>query len=204
MSICTISGLKKVIICQSYRTPADVLRDMTNRGICFAVNCGSSFPQASSPEICFFLSGYIISFMSRTPTPPGDLERGNINGAGMCHSFSNLSLLILQMCTVDGHDRLNQPPAQPTQDGPPQSPQGNINHGDINYGDSSWPLYAIYSKIVQEEDNKIAENHQKSADGILIFVSPRVAHPFLCTSIKYRPVYSLPPLPRCLQSQFQT
>jgi hypothetical protein len=30
----------------------------------------------------------------------------------------------------------------------------------------------MYSKIVQEEDNKSAENHQKSADGILIFVSP--------------------------------
>jgi hypothetical protein len=54
---------------------------------------------------------------------------------------------------------------------------------DTNHGDSSWPLYAMYSKIVQEEDNKIAKLHQKSADGILIFVSPRVTPLFLRTSI---------------------
>jgi hypothetical protein len=108
------------------------------------------------------------------------------------------------MCTVDGQGRLNQSQRQPTPDEPPQSPQGSISYDDIDYGDSSWPLYAMYSKIVQEEDNKIAENHQKSADGVLIFVSPRVARPFLRASIKHRLVYSLPPSLHCLQSQSQT
>ena len=101
------------------------------------------------------------------------------------------------MCTVDGQRGLNQPLRPPT--GLLQQPQR-----DINYGDSSWPLYAMYSKIVQEEDNKVAENHQKSADGILVFVSPRIARPFLSASIKYRLVYSLPPSQHCLRSQSQT
>ena len=113
----------------------------------------------------------------------------------VCVSFSHLSLLILRTCTVDRQGRLNQPLRTPS----PQPSQRNIN-----YGDSSWPLYAMYSEIVQEEDNKIAENHQKSADGILVFVSPCVARPFLRTSIKHRLVYSLPPSQHCLRSQSQT
>ena len=45
--------------------------------------------------------------------------------------------------------------------------------------DSSWPLYAMYSKIAQEEDNNDAERRQKDADGILVFVSPHVTSPLL-------------------------
>jgi hypothetical protein len=70
--------------------------------------------------------------------------------------------------------------------GQPQSTPDELPQSstiDTNYGDSSWPLYAMYSKIVQEEDNKIAKLHEKSADGILIFVSPRVSRLFLHTSI---------------------
>lgn len=32
----------------------------------------------------------------------------------------------------------------------------------------------MYSEMAQEEDNKMTERWQKDADGILIFVSPRV------------------------------
>ena len=32
----------------------------------------------------------------------------------------------------------------------------------------------MYSKIAEEEDNKVAERWQKDADGLLIFVSPHV------------------------------
>ena len=46
--------------------------------------------------------------------------------------------------------------------------------GESNFGDRSWPLFTIYSKATQEEDNKMTERWQKDADGILIFVSPRV------------------------------
>ena len=46
--------------------------------------------------------------------------------------------------------------------------------GGSNFGDSSWPLFTIYSKAAEEEDNKMVEQWQKNAEGILIFVSPRV------------------------------
>ena len=37
--------------------------------------------------------------------------------------------------------------------------------------DSSGPLFSIYSKIVEEDDNKRAERQQKDAEGIVLFVS---------------------------------
>ena len=33
-------------------------------------------------------------------------------------------------------------------------------------------LFTIYSKIAEEEDNKMAERWQKDADGIIIFMRP--------------------------------
>jgi hypothetical protein len=52
---------------------------------------------------------------------------------------------------------------------------------ESNFGDSSGPLFSIYSKAADDEDNKMVERWQKDADGILIFVSPRVAiHAALC------------------------
>ena len=46
--------------------------------------------------------------------------------------------------------------------------------GESNFGDSSGPLFSIYTKAADDEDNKMVERWQKDADGILIFVSPRV------------------------------
>jgi hypothetical protein len=66
------------------------------------------------------------------------------------------------MCTVDS--RPIQPQSMPNQ-------QRQSSHEKINYGDSSWPLYTMYSKTAEEEDNSIADFRQKSTDGILIFVS---------------------------------
>jgi hypothetical protein len=45
---------------------------------------------------------------------------------------------------------------------------------ESNFGDSSGPLFTIYSKAAEEEDNKMVERWQKDADGILIFVSSYV------------------------------
>ena len=53
---------------------------------------------------------------------------------------------------------------QPTPDPPSQ--------GESRFGDSSGPLFSIYSKAAEEEDNMMVERWQKDADGILIFVSP--------------------------------
>jgi hypothetical protein len=54
----------------------------------------------------------------------------------------------------------------------PTSNQGA--EGESNFGDSSGPLFSIYSKAAEDEDNKMVESWQKDAEGILIFVSPRV------------------------------
>jgi len=78
---------------------------------------------------------------------------------------------------------------------PPQSSQGEMNHGD-----GSWPLYAMYSNIAQEEDSKVAQHNQQAADGILIFVSPHITSLLLHTSLgRHSLVYSPPLLPHCLR-----
>jgi hypothetical protein len=46
--------------------------------------------------------------------------------------------------------------------------------GESDFLDSSGKLFSMYLKIVEAEDNKMAERWQKDADVILIFVSPRV------------------------------
>jgi len=46
--------------------------------------------------------------------------------------------------------------------------------GQSNLDASSRPIFSMYSEMAQEEDNKMTERWQKDADGILIFVSPRV------------------------------
>jgi hypothetical protein len=62
-----------------------------------------------------------------------------------------------------------QPPGQlasaPNQQSQPS--QGS------NFGDSSGPIFSMYSKAAEEEDKNMADRWQKDADGILIFVSPR-------------------------------
>jgi hypothetical protein len=63
---------------------------------------------------------------------------------------------------TDGHrDHPKSTPNQPLQ-------------GESNFGDSSGPLFSIYSKVAEDEDNKVVERWQKDADGILFFVSPCV------------------------------
>jgi hypothetical protein len=48
------------------------------------------------------------------------------------------------------------------------------SQGESNFGDSSGPLFSMYSKAAEEEDSKMAESWQKDADGILFFVSRHV------------------------------
>ncbi|KAF8494101.1 hypothetical protein F5888DRAFT_670440 [Russula emetica] len=52
--------------------------------------------------------------------------------------------------TVDGHrDRLSK--------------------RELDYGDSSWPLYSMYSKIAEQDDNMLAERCQKDTTGTMVF-----------------------------------
>ena len=46
--------------------------------------------------------------------------------------------------------------------------------GESSFGDSSGPLFSIYSRAAEEEDNRMDMRWQRDADGILIFVSPHV------------------------------
>jgi len=125
-----------------------------------------------------------------------DLERGNDDTSMFSTRRSAMTSLSSRICVVDGHS--DQP--QPIQDLPLQPHQG-----EINYGDRSWPLYAMYSKVTQEEDNKLAERWQKALDGLLVFVSPHVTPQFLHTSIgNHRLAYSLPLSLHCSQSQSRT
>jgi Family of unknown function (DUF6535) len=39
------------------------------------------------------------------------------------------------------------------------------------HADGSAPLFNMYLRMAEEEDDKMAERWQKNADGILIFVS---------------------------------
>ncbi|SRR5260221_511408 len=101
--------------------------------------------------------------------------------------------------TVNDHPDQSQPIQFP------QSPPLQPYQGEINHGDRSSPLYAMYSKVTQEEDNKMADRFQKAADGLLVFVSPHFTAPFLHTSIgNRRVVYSLPLSLHYLQSQSRT
>ena len=55
--------------------------------------------------------------------------------------------------------------------GHPHSTPHQPSQVESRFGDSSGPLFSIYSKAAEEEDNKMVERWQKDADGILIFVS---------------------------------
>ncbi len=44
------------------------------------------------------------------------------------------------------------------------------------FGDSSGPLFSMYSKIAEKDDRTMVERWQKDADGVIIFVSPPVTY----------------------------
>ena len=56
-----------------------------------------------------------------------------------------------------------------------RSASNQPSHAGSNFGDGSEPLFSTYSKTAEKEDNKVVERWQRDAQGILIFVSLRVA-----------------------------
>jgi hypothetical protein len=64
------------------------------------------------------------------------------------------------MCIIDG-GQTRSAPNQPSQ-------------GEFIFGDSSGPLFSLYSKATEKEDKKMVKRWQKYADGVFIFVSPCV------------------------------
>jgi hypothetical protein len=81
-------------------------------------------------------------------------------------------------------------------DGLLHGPRSGINQSpfeEYNFEDSSEPLFSMYSKIGEEEDNKMVERWQKDAEENFLFVSP--LSPFMQTHLEQecnRRVYFLP------------
>jgi hypothetical protein len=61
--------------------------------------------------------------------------------------------------------------ATPCTGGIPQSAVNQASQGNSNFSDGSGPLFNMYVKMAEEEDNKMTQRWQKDADGILVFVS---------------------------------
>jgi hypothetical protein len=87
-----------------------------------------------------------------------DPESGPLPGMLSTMQFISLDL---SACTVDGH--LEQPP----------SPSNQSFHGETKFDDSSGPLFTLYSRITEKEDNTMVQRWQKDAEGIIIFVRQR-------------------------------
>jgi hypothetical protein len=106
--------------------------------------------------------------MSQIQGRQTDPERGdNIQAVTGTSSISTPCLRGFTAFKGDGHDLHKQPwPASDL----PLWPQ----QGDSNFGDSSGPIFSMYSKLSKEEDDALVDRWQKDADGILIFVSPSV------------------------------
>jgi hypothetical protein len=64
-------------------------------------------------------------------------------------------------CTID------LPPSPPH----PEEKQGQDH--DPEFADTSAPLFVMYHRMTEDEDNQLADRWQKDAKGIIIFVSPQ-------------------------------
>src|SRR5580692_2395981 len=77
--------------------------------------------------------------------------------------------LISQTCIIYADGQPGQPPST-------QNQQSQPSRGGSDFGDSSGPLFSMYSKIAEEEDNRMTDRWTKDADGILIFVSHHITN----------------------------
>ena len=106
--------------------------------------------------------------MSQIQSRQTDPERGdNIQAVTGIFAVSPPCLRGFTAFKGDGHDPHEQPQSASNLPLPPQQ-------GDSNFGDSSGPIFSMYSKLAKEEDDDLVDRWQKDADGILIFVSPSV------------------------------
>ena len=119
-----------------------------------------------------------------------DPEKGNtIQGLTGIITIAWKCLVDSPTCNLDDHPEL----PQSAQNQPPSSRPSN---GGSNFGDSSGPIFSMYSKITKEGDDQVAERWQKDADGILIFVSLRQhSYHYVLKMDHSRPVYSPLQLP---------
>ena len=117
------------------------------------------------------------TFFSRCPNLTIKIQR---EGGSLVSIISSSSALLPLLKFIDvftgstADDHLNQPP--PSAPIPSQQP---LPQGESNFGDSSGPLFTIYLRHAEEDDIKMVERWQKDADGIVIFVRPKVTFHFI-------------------------
>ena len=99
---------------------------------------------------------------------PPDPEVGSRPGEPGMSPVNLMSPPNFQLCIVD--DPRDHP----------MTTSNQALQGRSNFGDSSGPLFSVYYKAAEDEDNKMVERWQKDADGILIFVSLVSAFVYLC------------------------
>ena len=106
--------------------------------------------------------------MSQNQSRPTDPEGGGYVQVATCiFAISTPCLREFTGFQGDGHEPHERPQSAANL---PRRPQ----LGDSNFGDSSGPIFSMYSKIAKEEDDDLVDRWQKDADGILIFVSHSV------------------------------
>ena len=107
--------------------------------------------------------------MSQIQTRLTDPERGdNIQAVTGIFAISTPCIRGFTAFKGDGHDDPHEQPQSASK--LPLPPQ----QGDSSFGDSSGPIFSMYSKLAKEEDDELVDRWKKDADGILIFVSPSV------------------------------
>jgi hypothetical protein len=152
--------------------------------------CVSASDGGVSVFVCVCHPNSLISDIRLVATP----EATSITGAENGHQY------------VIRHPALSSPTSPCPIASPREVPRPGQDQSSSNFSDSSGPLYHMYVKMTEEEDEKMAHRWQKDADGILIFVSPYIASTLEhIDKRKYRrPVYSLLHSPHCSPSLFKT
>ena len=131
------------------------------RPIALNIRSVPALPFSAATEVTELLLNAAYHTFLQCLKSPTETSREETTQVSVTHRF-DLSTLNFIISTTDGHrDHPQLTPNQPFQ-------------GGSNFGDSSGPLFSIYSKVAEEEDNKVVDRWQKDADGILIFVSPCV------------------------------
>ena len=103
--------------------------------------------------------------MSQIQSRPTDPERGGyIQVATGIVAINTPCLREFTAFKGDGHEPHEQPQSAPNLPPWPEL-------GGSNFGDSSGPIFSMYSKLTKEEDDQLVVRWQKDADSILIFVS---------------------------------
>ena len=90
--------------------------------------------------------------------------------------FSSLPVVILAHSTRHTDDPRNAP----------QSESNQTPWGGPSLSDSSDPLFSMYNKMAEEEDNKMVERWKADADGILIFVSSGITLSYTTACINHK------------------